>query len=406
MKKSHLEALRALKLLDTPQEAVFDRLTALVTRVLGVPVSAMSLVDEHRQFFKSSRGLPEEWAVKRETPLSHSFCKHVAYENAPLVVENAREHELVRDNGAIEDLGVIAYAGMPVRDPDGVAIGALCAISPEPHVWTEDELETLKILADMVTNEIAVRTAAGRLGSNLVEMQAAEERRHQMVRLDRHDLRTPLKAMLLSIQAVGYAGDVNEAQRECIASAKKNCDAVLGILDRMLDIGNIDHRGQGALTLEDRLPSELISAALEQVASQALRLQVALEIDRAVVLPAVRVDFEKVVRVLVNLLDNALKFTPGDGRISVSARTAEEEGRAVVLFSVRDQGAGISEDNVERIFTEGVRPEDGAPAHRSTGLGLTFCKAVVEAHGGRIQVQSQLGRGSTFSFSLPQSEAV
>src|SRR3954464_7514005 len=135
-----LEALRATALLDSPPEEAFDRLTRLASHALNVPVALVSLVDEDRQFFKSCIGLPEPWASRRGTPLSHSFCQHAVASGEPLVIEDAREHPLVRNNLAIRDLDVIAYAGVPLKTSDGVVLGTFCAIDHQPRVWTEADL--------------------------------------------------------------------------------------------------------------------------------------------------------------------------------------------------------------------------------------------------------------------------
>lgn len=112
-------ALRRTALLDTPAEEAFDRLTRLAATVLQLPVALVSLVDKDRQFFKSCIGLPEPWASQRETPLSHSFCQHTLDTRQPLVIADAREHPLVRDNLAIEELGVVAYVGIPLITSQG-----------------------------------------------------------------------------------------------------------------------------------------------------------------------------------------------------------------------------------------------------------------------------------------------
>src|SRR5918997_5158566 len=111
---ARLQAVHRTGLLDTPVEHAFDRLTRLATTVLQVPVALVSLVDHDRQFFKSCIGLPEPWASRRETPLSHSFCQHAVASRQPLIIDDARQHPLVRENLAIPDLGVIAYAGIPL----------------------------------------------------------------------------------------------------------------------------------------------------------------------------------------------------------------------------------------------------------------------------------------------------
>ena len=154
---ARLAALRALALLDAPEEAAFARLTRLATALLGVPVALVSLVDAERQFFAAQSGLPEPWASRRQTPLSHSFCQHVVTSRAPLVVADARTHPFLRDNLAIPDLGVVAYAGVPLIDADGRALGSFCAIDGAPRDWTADELVLLRDLADLAMAELAHR---------------------------------------------------------------------------------------------------------------------------------------------------------------------------------------------------------------------------------------------------------
>ncbi|MEV4706679.1 SpoIIE family protein phosphatase [Actinoplanes sp. NPDC049316] len=143
-------------------DAAFDRFAAMVKRLLGVPVALVSLVDDERQFFPGQVGLAEPWGDKRETPLSHSFCQHVVAEGAPKVFPDARVYAQVRDNLAIPDLGVVAYAGMPLKDSDGLTLGSLCAIDTEPRAWTKEELAILEDLAEACASELRLRIARDR----------------------------------------------------------------------------------------------------------------------------------------------------------------------------------------------------------------------------------------------------
>jgi two-component system CheB/CheR fusion protein len=152
-----LDTLESFEVLDTPVEAEFDRLTKLATRLLHVPVSLVSLVTKDRQFFKSCTGLPEPWASRRETPLSHSFCKHVVRKAEPLIIADAREHPLVRDNLAVSELGVIAYLGVPLITEDGHVLGSFCAIDTKPREWTGEDIQTLTDLAASVMTELRLR---------------------------------------------------------------------------------------------------------------------------------------------------------------------------------------------------------------------------------------------------------
>src|SRR5690349_3230491 len=141
-----LRVLSETELLDSEAEEVFDRLTRLAARLLEAPTAVVSLIDANRQFLKSSHGLGEVPGAERNTPLTHSFCKYTVATNQPLVVENAPEHPLVRDNLAVSELGVKAYAGVPIGASDQ-PLGALCVVDGKPRVWSADQVELLRDLA-------------------------------------------------------------------------------------------------------------------------------------------------------------------------------------------------------------------------------------------------------------------
>ena len=154
---ARLSALQRLGLMDTPPEAAFDRLTRVACRVLRAPVGLVSLVDQNRQFFKSCVGLPEPIASKRETPVSHSFCQHVVATGRPLVVEDARNNPLLKLNPAVEEMGIVAYAGIPLVTSDGHTVGSFCVIDSRPRSWSFDDVEMLQELAGCVMHEIEGR---------------------------------------------------------------------------------------------------------------------------------------------------------------------------------------------------------------------------------------------------------
>ena len=145
--QGRLVALHATGLLDSDISPSFDRLARLASSVLNAPVALVSLVDSDRQFFKSCLGLPEPWASQRESPLTHSFCQHAVASREPLLVDDSREHAVLRDNLAIRDMGVIAYAGIPLTTPDDDVLGSFCAIDNKPRTWTKSDLDTLNDFA-------------------------------------------------------------------------------------------------------------------------------------------------------------------------------------------------------------------------------------------------------------------
>ena len=145
-----------------------DRLTRLASRLLGAPVSLVSIVREDRQVFASQAGLSEPWATRGETPLTHSFCQHAVTSGEPLVIADARGEALVRENLAVPDLGVVAYAGVPL-EVGGECVGSFCAIDSSPRAWSSEDLALLGDLAAAATTELELRWA-------VADRQAAYER--------------------------------------------------------------------------------------------------------------------------------------------------------------------------------------------------------------------------------------
>jgi GAF domain-containing protein len=153
-----LQAIADTGLLRMKEDPVLHRLTRLAAKTLDASVALMSLVEEDRQFFAGSYGLPEPWASERGTGLLHSFCQHVVVSNQPLLVSDARRHPLVQRNLAIEDLDVIAYIGVPLVDPRDNTLGSLCVIEHEPRQWRSQDVELLHDIAAAVMDRVENRS--------------------------------------------------------------------------------------------------------------------------------------------------------------------------------------------------------------------------------------------------------
>ncbi len=402
LEEARLSAVRGSGLLDTPPLPVFDLITKVAAKALNVPIVLMSLVDADRQFFTSQCGLPEPVAEERETPLSHSFCQYVAAVGEALVVDDARAHPLVRDNPAISDLGVVAYAGMPLTTEDGFTLGSLCAIDTEPRHWNASELEILDGFARQAMAEIELRKRVERLDQDLDLLRASSDEQRTQTRHLVHDLRTPLNALHLGIDGLSLFGPLSEAQQDCLDLIRRNASVLGELVHRLIDVGSAEAQA-------DRIPcqaEELVRRALEQVATLAEKAGVTLEPPaHSLGAHAVLGRPDDLTRALVNLIANGVKFTPRGGRVSVSLQEEQNQDECSVRFSIRDTGIGIAPADQRRIFREGVRVNDGADSHESTGIGLAFCRRAIQAEGGELIVESAEGEGSTFWFSLPLHEA-
>ena len=173
-----LAALEESGLLDSAAEEAFDRLTRLASRILNAPVALVSLITPNRQFFKSALGLPASWDGLCETPLSHSFCKHVVQTGSPLIVTNALNDPLVSSNLAVRDLGVVAYCGIPLVTSAGYVLGSFAVIDNHAREWTAAEIETVSDLAALVMTEIELR----------MRTREAEQRSAQLESFHRENL--------------------------------------------------------------------------------------------------------------------------------------------------------------------------------------------------------------------------
>ncbi|MES2907203.1 MAG: GAF domain-containing protein [Pseudomonadota bacterium] len=154
--EGRLDALNRTHLLDSPTEEKFDRLTRLAARFTNAPIAAMTLIDDKRQFIKSQSGYSGPLVDIRETPLNYSLCKYVVERREPLIIHDATTDPLVRNNPSVTEMGVKSYLGVPLQTPDEFVLGALCAVDIKPRRWTQDDLATLKEIADIAMTSIFV----------------------------------------------------------------------------------------------------------------------------------------------------------------------------------------------------------------------------------------------------------
>ena len=248
------------------------------------------------------------------------------------------------------------------------------------------------------------------LQENYQRLQELETLRDDLTHMLVHDLRTPLTAFLSGIQTMELLGELNDEQREPLEIALEGGQTLLDMVGDLLDIGKMESESLH-LEIKSLGAASLIEQALRHVTSLAGDKSLTLACEVAPDLPDFEADEDKLVRTLVNLLGNAIKFTPAGGTVTVSARFAENglaEGRQTqngqaIVFAVSDTGEGIPPEAFAAIFEKfGQVATRKAGRRRSTGLGLTFCKMVVEAHGGHIWVESKPDHGSTFLFAIPR----
>jgi len=227
-----------------------------------------------------------------------------------------------------------------------------------------------------------------------------QEIRGEFLRIVSHQFRTPLTGLKWALELVltDYAHEVSETVRNLLEEARRKNELMMSLVDRLIVVSQVD---SGELSFRwsvgdvGRLVAQTIEQHLEQARAKSITLHYQKSLDP---LPVVRLDLEKMSMVLDNLLFNAIKFTPAGGHINIRARRESKE----IIVSVRDTGVGVPRDQSPLIFSKFFWARNVAlHMHDGLGVGLYICRAIVEAHGGRIEADSEEGQGSEFRVCLP-----
>jgi two-component system phosphate regulon sensor histidine kinase PhoR len=231
---------------------------------------------------------------------------------------------------------------------------------------------------------------------DLTNLRRLETVRRDFVANVSHELRTPLASLkALSETLLEGALDDPAVAAEFLNKIDVEVDKLSQMVQELMQLSQIES-GQTVLKKSPEAISEVINSAINRLQSLAERAGLDLKTEVNPELPPVSIDKERIEQVLINLIHNAIKFTPSGGKIRVSA---VKQGNKITV-AVADTGIGIPEDDLPRMF-ERFYKTDKSRKSGGTGLGLSIAKHIVQAHGGEISVQSQEGKGSTFSFSLP-----
>ncbi len=248
-------------------------------------------------------------------------------------------------------------------------------------------------------NELGHVTGAVVAFQDISRLREVDRMKEEFVSIVSHELRTPLTSIRGSIQlVVGEPGSVPDPEhRSLLQIALNNCERLVRIINDILDVSKIE---SGNLPLHRKAVNvaELIRQSVDVVASPARHASVRIDARLPGDLPPVMVDQDRIVQALVNLLSNAVKFAPSGSTITIAAMATEQ----TVTVSVSDEGEGIAPENLSRLFRKFQQVDSSSSRRKGgTGLGLAITKALVEQHGGRIFVDSELHKGTRFSITLP-----
>jgi len=296
--------------------------------------------------------------------------------------------------------GIRAILAVPmVRE--GRLIGCLAVTRNQPGAFPAETIELLRTFATQSALAIQNARLFHEIEDKGQQLEAASRHKSEFLANMSHELRTPLNAVIgfSEVLLQRMFGELNAKQDEYLRDIYASGQHLLSLINDILDLSKIEAGRMELAPAVFHLPTALENA-FTLVKERAGRHGIALEVSIDPRLGELVGDERKVKQVLLNLLSNAVKFTPEGGRISLKTRRTD----SAVEIAVTDTGIGIAPEDQAAIFEEFRQVgSDDARKQEGTGLGLTLAKKFVELHGGRISVESELGRGSTFTFTLPMS---
>jgi PAS domain S-box-containing protein len=305
-----------------------------------------------------------------------------------------REGESVRDHESIH------------LCKDGRVINVSLTMSPIGDV--HGKIVGISTIARDITNRKREQEQMGRMQAKLAEANTELSRRNEEIQnfyhTLSHELKTPLTSAreFIAIVMDGLAGSVNETQLEYLGIAKESCNQLRVCLNDLLDASRLE-TGKLSIELKRGNPGALIQRIITMMTPVAKAKKINLASEIAAGLPEVPMDEGRITQVITNLLNNALKYTPENGQITIKAAPIAAEGINYVEVTVTDTGTGIEPQLLPRIFDRLFQIATGdAAKDGGLGLGLYICQELVHLHGGSIRAESQLGKGSTFAFRLPE----
>jgi signal transduction histidine kinase len=298
---------------------------------------------------------------------------------------------------ALIDSGVRAVLAVPMIHQDRL-IGCLGVTRKRRGEFPSETIELLRTFATQSALGIQNARLFQEIAEKSRELEIASQHKSEFLANMSHELRTPLNAIIGFSEILGERlfGELNAKQDEYLKDIHASGQHLLSLINDILDLSKIEAGRMELELTEFHLPTALDNA-LTLIRERAGRRGIALHMTTDERLEYVRADERKIKQVLLNLLSNAIKFTPEGGRIEVRAIPVDGS----VEVSVTDTGVGITPDDQEAVFEEFRQVGTADKKVEGTGLGLALSRKFIELHGGRIWVESQLGAGSTFTFTIP-----
>lgn len=391
-----VHVLKRYEIMDTEEEACFDDLVKVASKLCNTPISLISLLDHEFNCFKSSIGLPGD-TVKRQ----YNICGHAILQPDVFVVEDTTQDERYSQHPIVSgNLNVRFYAGVPLKSSAGHHLGTLCVLDFEPRVMEPDQIDVLKILAHQVVSQIELRQYQREMQLNNEKLKEINVSKDKMFSIIAHDLRAPFHGIMGFSEVLETEIETLDEKgiRDIAGYLRSTAHATFRLLENLL---------QWAMTEGDMMVYRPKQIYVEQVFQSVCDILGAVAQKKNIMVHclanpslSIQADINMMNSLLQNLMSNALKFTTNGGHIYLSAYEIDQQ----VYISVRDTGIGMTDEQIQN-FLDRKPPKsyNGTDGEKGSGLGLILCRQFAERNNGVIKLESILDQGTTFTIILPSA---
>lgn len=388
--RERLENLKSYSILDTLSESDYDDMTAIAAEICGTEISLISLIDDKRQWFKSTHGID-----LKETPREISFCAHaINAEKNIFIVPDAKSDERFHDNPMVTGESSVAfYAGVPLISDNGLPLGALCVIDKNAKSLNTKQINSLKALGRQVMHLLNLRKTKLTLEKTLENLEDKNLELERFAFLAAHDLKSPLSNIsgLSQLFLESYGSKVDEDGKEMIRLISSSSNTLSKLIDGLLEYSKSE-------TILKENKSNIELKKLVDEISSLFTYEHKLVLHLKSTITHISVNRTALEQVLINLISNAIKY---NDKPQVEIEIGVTETATHYEFYVQDNGPGIALEHQDKIFDIfKVLNNQDKFGKKGNGIGLATVKKVVEQSGGLIKVTSEPKAGAKFTFTL------
>ncbi len=367
----------------------FETLVSLAAQVTGTEISLLNLIDMYTQWTVSGHGFPTG-----QTPRENSICRYTILQDDHFEVKDLQQDERFCKLPGIQDGPMLRYyMGVPLRTPAGHHIGALCVMDSNVKYLTQDQMAVLHNIASEIVKRLLLHKKIQDMRQELADARSLNKR-------VAHDIRGPIGGIVgLAQMLIRKQGNGNpEEVVKMIRMIEKSATSVLGMADEIMQ----EKYSKTAAAPEDGLTLPGFKNKLEEIfepqaIDKGIDFSVSINEDKAHIIFAKN----KLLQVAVNLISNALKFTPPLGQVSVDLDLTFSQNHRVLYLKVSDTGIGLAPDQLQAILSGSTASTSGTSGEMGYGMGLQLVRQLLSSLNGSLQVESIPGMGTSFELHIP-----